>query len=193
MPITLFDQDGHRCLMFTDLCDNGGDAVQANQFLIVDGDTGAIIDPGGNLAYGELYEAIPFDNRFAVVRLTARDVREMYEENLSEDNGLLLISGLRVRARCEAGRVAVRLEDGRGRAIPDRRALTMVTNDFLATGDRHAFGRLRAEGAIVIQPGHPCAIASPGCWSDAAGSSTDATVRCSTPGTCAWTTRVAGP
>ncbi len=109
----------------------------------------------GPLTYGELYEAIPFDNRFARVRLTAREVREMYEDNLSEDNGLLLISGLRVRARCEAGRVAVTLEDARGRPVPDRRGLVMITNDFLATGDRHAFGRLRAEGAIVIEPGPP--------------------------------------
>lgn len=109
----------------------------------------------GPLTYGELYEAIPFDNRFARVRLTAGQVRQMYEENLSEDNGLLLISGLRVRARCEAGRVAVRLEDARGRVVPDRRVLVMITNDFLATGDRHAFGTLRAEGAIVIEPGPP--------------------------------------
>ncbi len=55
MPIELFNRDGHRCLMFTDLSDEGGEAVQANQFLIVDDDTGAIIDPGGNLAYSELY------------------------------------------------------------------------------------------------------------------------------------------
>jgi flavorubredoxin len=55
MPIELFNKDAHQCLMFTDLCQEGGEAVQSNQFLIVDGDTGAIIDPGGNLAYGELY------------------------------------------------------------------------------------------------------------------------------------------
>ena len=58
MPITLYDQDGHRCLMFTDLTQEDGEAVQANQFLIVDGDTGAVIDPGGNLAYSELYLAM---------------------------------------------------------------------------------------------------------------------------------------
>ena len=58
MPITLYDQDGHRCLMFTDLTEEEGEAVQANQFLIVDGDTGALIDPGGNLAYSELYLAM---------------------------------------------------------------------------------------------------------------------------------------
>lgn len=55
MPTTLYDRNGHQCLMFTDLCDRGGEAVQANQFLIVDGDTGAVLDPGGNLAYNELY------------------------------------------------------------------------------------------------------------------------------------------
>ncbi len=41
--------------MFTDLIDEDGQAVQANQFLICDGDTGAIIDPGGNLAFNELF------------------------------------------------------------------------------------------------------------------------------------------
>lgn len=58
MPTALYDRNGHRCLMFTDLGDEGGEAVQSNQFLIVDGDTGAIIDPGGNLAYNELYVAM---------------------------------------------------------------------------------------------------------------------------------------
>lgn len=55
MPVTLYDQGGHRCLMFTDLADEAGEAVQSNQFLIVDDGTGAILDPGGNLAYSELY------------------------------------------------------------------------------------------------------------------------------------------
>jgi flavorubredoxin len=58
MPTELYDRDGHRCLMFTDLCDGAGDAVQSNQFLLVDGSTGAVIDPGGNLAYSELYLAM---------------------------------------------------------------------------------------------------------------------------------------
>ena len=54
MAIELFNRDGHVCLMFTHLSDEGGEAVQANQFLVIHGDTGAIIDPGGNMAYNEL-------------------------------------------------------------------------------------------------------------------------------------------
>lgn len=41
--------------MFAVAVEEDGLAVQANQFLIVDGDTGAIIDPGGNLAFNELF------------------------------------------------------------------------------------------------------------------------------------------
>ncbi len=56
MPVTLYNQNGHKCLMFTDLApDETGEAVQANQFLVIDDATGAVIDPGGNLAYSELY------------------------------------------------------------------------------------------------------------------------------------------
>jgi flavorubredoxin len=51
MAIELFNQGDHVCLMFAHLGDDGGEAVQANQFLVIDGDQGAIIDPGGNMAY----------------------------------------------------------------------------------------------------------------------------------------------
>lgn len=68
-PIELFHQDGHRVLMFCDLTDEGGEAVQSNQFLLVDGDTGAVIDPGGNLAYNELY--LGMTRHFAPSRLAA--------------------------------------------------------------------------------------------------------------------------
>jgi flavorubredoxin len=54
MAIELFNQNGHVCLMFAHLSDEGGEAVQANQFLVIHGDAGAIIDPGGNMAYNEL-------------------------------------------------------------------------------------------------------------------------------------------
>jgi flavorubredoxin len=54
MPVELHRSADHLCLMFCDT-PNAGDAVQSNQFLVVDHGTGAIIDPGGNLAYADLY------------------------------------------------------------------------------------------------------------------------------------------
>ncbi len=55
MPIELYRDSQHACLMFTDLVEQDQQAVQSNQFLIVDNGTGAIIDPGGNLAFNELF------------------------------------------------------------------------------------------------------------------------------------------
>ena len=54
MSIELFRNDHHLCLMFTDLFDGDGQAVQANQFLVIDHGEGALLDPGGNLAYNEM-------------------------------------------------------------------------------------------------------------------------------------------
>lgn len=55
MAIELYRDKNHACMMFTDLMEEDGQAVQCNQFLIVDHGTGAIIDPGGNLAFNELF------------------------------------------------------------------------------------------------------------------------------------------
>lgn len=55
MAQELYRDARHLCLMFTDLAPDAGEAVPSNQFLIVHGETGAIIDPGGNMAYNELF------------------------------------------------------------------------------------------------------------------------------------------
>ncbi|MCH7342056.1 MBL fold metallo-hydrolase [Pelomonas sp. CA6] len=55
MYTVLFQQGHHQCLMFSELTAGDDESVQSNQFLLVNGQTGAILDPGGNLAYNELY------------------------------------------------------------------------------------------------------------------------------------------
>jgi len=55
MAVELFNNGQHKCLAFYDLVDEETDhAVQCNQFLIVDGDHGALVDPGGNMTYNAL-------------------------------------------------------------------------------------------------------------------------------------------
>ncbi len=48
----LYDDGRHRCIAFTGLVAGAG--VQANQFLLIDGERGALIDPGGDLTFGPL-------------------------------------------------------------------------------------------------------------------------------------------
>jgi flavorubredoxin len=53
MAIELYNDGSHKCIAFYDLV--SGDGIQANQFLIVDGNYSALIDPGGDLIYNELF------------------------------------------------------------------------------------------------------------------------------------------
>ena len=50
MPVDLYKSSNHRCIAFNDLV-RGEDGVQANQFLILNGEHSALIDPGGALLY----------------------------------------------------------------------------------------------------------------------------------------------
>jgi flavorubredoxin len=55
----LFDNGTHVCLMYSDLVpDEQGEAVQANQFLVIDHGHAALIDPGGAMTYNELFVSI---------------------------------------------------------------------------------------------------------------------------------------
>jgi len=55
-PTELYNDGKHVCISFSDLVSEGAsDAVQANQFLIVDNGDAALIDPGGNMTYHALY------------------------------------------------------------------------------------------------------------------------------------------
>ncbi|HEY0230753.1 MAG TPA: MBL fold metallo-hydrolase [Dokdonella sp.] len=58
MATELFRRNGHACIAFDDLV-RGDDGVQANQFLVIDGDQSALIDPGGARLYTPLSLALP--------------------------------------------------------------------------------------------------------------------------------------
>jgi len=53
MSVELYNRDGHVCVAFYKLVDDAG--VQSNQFLVIDDEQAALIDPGGNLTYSRLY------------------------------------------------------------------------------------------------------------------------------------------
>ena len=96
--------------------------------------------PQGPLTYGVLYTTLPFDNRFAIVKLAGKDLRSMFERNLRAENGILSIAGARVDATCEHGRLAVTIYlEKRNKPLADADVVTIVTNDFLATGGDDAW------------------------------------------------------
>lgn len=59
MAVELYNDGKHVCVAFYDLVSDGtGDAVQANQFIVVDNGHGALIDPGGNMTFNGLLMAM---------------------------------------------------------------------------------------------------------------------------------------
>jgi len=91
--------------------------------------------PAGALSYGELFEAMPFDNMVARIRLTGGELRAVILAHLAHDShGLISISGLRVSARCGKSGAEVKLTRENGRPVSDRETLLLATSDYVATG-----------------------------------------------------------
>ncbi|HEV8248121.1 MAG TPA: bifunctional UDP-sugar hydrolase/5'-nucleotidase [Polyangiaceae bacterium] len=115
-------------------------AVKGADAAILNGGTLRADLPRGPLTYGALYEAMPFDNRLAKVKLSAADLTRVLAAHFSRDeHGIVSISGLTVRARCEKGALSLELVGKNGRRLPPTQMLTIATSDYLATGGDRLF------------------------------------------------------
>jgi 5'-nucleotidase len=88
--------------------------------------------PAGPLLYGSLYEAMPFDNRFALIELTGAELEAILARNLAQTDGILSIAGTTVEAWCDGGSLIADTPF----APADR--VVVATSDFLATGSLFA-------------------------------------------------------
>jgi flavorubredoxin len=118
----LYRDKNHACLMFTDLIDGDGQAVQSNQFLVVDHGQGAVIDPGGNLAYNELYMALspfftPSQLSYVLASHADPDIIASLDRWMSSTQAKLVIS--RVWERFAPHFTKVGKTEGRVIGVPD--------------------------------------------------------------------------
>jgi len=106
--------------------------------------------PGGELTYGQLFEALPFDNRFAIVAITGKDLHKLVTSNLEHGGAFLSWGGLTAKARCKAGKLDVRITVA-GKPLAEGRTYKLATSDFLASGGNGVLGQLKLpEGAIQV-------------------------------------------
>ena len=90
--------------------------------------------PAGALTYGQLYEALPFDDRFVTLSITGADLAGVVADNLGRAGSIVSLSGIRASAACVAGALEVTLTRPDGKPVDARERLTLVTSEFLATG-----------------------------------------------------------
>jgi 5'-nucleotidase len=98
--------------------------------------------PAGELTYGQLFEAVPFDNRFAIVTVTGKDLRTLLINNLQRGGGILSWGGLTAKARCADGKLDIQIRVA-GKPLKDTASYKLATSDFLASGGDGMIGRLR--------------------------------------------------
>ncbi len=98
--------------------------------------------PAGEVTYGQVFEAMPFDNRFTLVDVTGAQLHELVTSNLENHAGLMSWSGLTVKARCAGGKLDVAITVG-GKPLVNTKRYTVATTDFLATGGDGALAALK--------------------------------------------------
>jgi 2',3'-cyclic-nucleotide 2'-phosphodiesterase (5'-nucleotidase family) len=98
--------------------------------------------PAGPLTYGELFTAMPFDNRFALLTVRGSQLRSLVTANLSSDAGIFSWGGLTVRASCKNGALDIAIKIA-GKPLVDDLPYTIVTSDFIASGGDGVMARLQ--------------------------------------------------
>lgn len=132
------------------------DSVTGSDLAINNTEGGIRADlPQGPLLYGSLFEAFPFDNLLVSLRLSGAELRQMFATALQQRARLFGVSGIRVRAQCSAGALAVTLLRDRGGAIRDDERVVVATTDFLALGGGGIFAPVIPPGGFPIAADAP--------------------------------------
>jgi 5'-nucleotidase len=116
--------------------------------------------PAGTLTYGQLYELYPFDNRLVTLTLTGDQMSRIVAFNLQRREPpleILSTAGVQAAASCESDGLRVALRRGDGSLIAKDDRLTVVTNDFVASGGDGvlspvgSLGPTRSEGLPLLR------------------------------------------
>lgn len=106
--------------------------------------------PAGPLRYGTLYEAFPFDNRFATVRMTGADLRAILLGIASRRGSFFSMSGVEAIVTCGSDGVLHTAIAVGGRPISDTDPIVVVSSDFLASGGDGLFGPVIARDPAAV-------------------------------------------
>ncbi len=109
--------------------------------------------PAGDLTYGQVFEMMPFDNRYARISVTGKILREWLESNLGvRKGGILSVAGVVADVSCEGKKAHVTLKHPDGKPLADGDHVDIVTTDFLATGGE---ATKLPQGAVTYDEGDP--------------------------------------
>ena len=92
----------------------------------------------GEITYGEVFETMPFDNTLVVVELDGNEVRQVLEEGITGDHGVVQVSGLQFTFDYDApvgSRIVGDVIDiSTGSPLEPATIYNVAVNDFMAVG-----------------------------------------------------------
>jgi 5'-nucleotidase len=97
--------------------------------------------PAGDLTYGALFEAMPFDNKFALVDVHGADLKKLVIANLERGGAIFSWGGLAAKVTCTGDKLAFAITVA-GKPLADAKAYTLVTSDFIASGGDGVMAKL---------------------------------------------------
>ncbi len=107
--------------------------------------------PAGQLTYGQLFEAYPFDNQIVRFNVTGADLKRIIADRLRQSRDLPGIAGVQVRAQCSGRDLRISLRRANGSQVSDGDRVSVVTTDFLAQGGDGIFGAVTPPRGLEIE------------------------------------------
>ena len=111
--------------------------------------------PGGALTYGSVFEVMPFDNVLVTLRLTGRQIRQVFAASIAQGRRGLGFSGVRVEGRCDAGTLVVTMTRPSGAAVGDDDPMVLVVSNYLATGGDGILAPIMPTGGFPVDASAP--------------------------------------
>ena len=90
--------------------------------------------PAGEVTYGQLFAALPFENRLARVQVTGDELRALLDAGMSYRGDIFQVAGLRMTARCGPPPRVIGLQDSAGHPLQPRKLYTLALSDYLLSG-----------------------------------------------------------
>jgi len=92
----------------------------------------------GPITFGEVFEALPFDNTLVMVELDGNEVRQVLEEGITGEHGVVQVSGLQFTFDYDApvgSRIVGDVIDlSTGQPLDPNTTYVVAVNDFMANG-----------------------------------------------------------
>jgi len=111
--------------------------------------------PAGDLKFGDVYELSPFENRLVYIDMSGAQLRRTIAVQSHLGDRSISFSGMKVFVTCEDLQQSVRIVLNDGRTVNDTDRVTIVVNDYIATGGDDILSDVAPQGGYPVDASKP--------------------------------------